>query len=137
MLPIIRKVFSNITLKRIQTKGECFLSQSQSAYRPNRSTADVVLMHRWLAARVQKFEEEIHIIGIGLSAAFDTIRRQTLLDNTKNFLERRRLENDTYTNHQHKSRNKDEWKCKNNTIYHKCRIDTKRYVKWDTFHNIF
>ena len=59
LLPIIRKVMSNIVLKRIQPKVENYLSSSQSAYRPNRSTSDIVWAHKFLTARIQKFKEVI------------------------------------------------------------------------------
>ena len=86
LLPMIRKVMSNIVLNRIKVKVENYLSQSQSAYRPGRSTSDIVWTHRFLAARVQKVEEEIYITGIDMSSAFDTIRRSTLIETLKTFL---------------------------------------------------
>ena len=87
LLPMIRKVMSNIILFRIQPKVDKYLSQSQSAYRPGRSTSDIVWLHRFLAARIQKFEEEIYITGIDMSNAFDTIRRSTLIETLQSFLE--------------------------------------------------
>ena len=87
LLPMIRKVMSNIILFRIQPKVDKYLSPSQSAYRPGRSTSDIVWLHRFLAARIQKFEEEIYITGIDMSNAFDTIRRSTLIETLQSFLE--------------------------------------------------
>ena len=87
LLPIIRKVLANLVLTRIQPKVDKYLSHTQSAYRPGRSTADIVWTHRWLAARAQKYDEEIHITGIDLSSAFDTILRQKLLDILETFLD--------------------------------------------------
>ena len=77
---------SNIILGRIKPKVDAYLSQSQSAYRAGRSTSDIVWAHRFLAARVQKFREEIFIEGINLSSAFDTIKRSDLLNELATFL---------------------------------------------------
>ncbi|KAK3764914.1 hypothetical protein RRG08_025435 [Elysia crispata] len=53
---------------------------SQSGFRPERSTSDVAWTHKWLAAKAKKEDVEIKITGIDMSAAFDTIDRQILLD---------------------------------------------------------
>ena len=87
LLPIIRKIVSNIVLNRIQPKVDQYLSKSQAAYKRGRSTSDIVFAHKWLLARVQKYEEEIRVTGIDMTAAFDTIIRQELLDITNEFLD--------------------------------------------------
>ena len=87
LLPIIRKILSNITLERIKDRVNVYLSASQSAYREKRSTSDIVCCHRWVAARIQKFQETVYITGIDMSSAFDTIRRQKLLEIFATFLE--------------------------------------------------
>ena len=80
LLPIIRKILSNITLHRIKPKVDQYLSLSQSAYRQFRSTADIVWAHRWLTSRIQKYQETLYITGIDMTAAFDTIKRKELLE---------------------------------------------------------
>ena len=87
LLIMLRKVLSSIVLFRIQPKVDAFLSQSQSAYRPGRSTSDIVWSHRFLAARIQKYQEEIFITGIDMTSAFDTIRRTTLIEILQSFLD--------------------------------------------------
>ena len=79
LLLIIRKILSNITCKRIKVAYEAYISQSQSAYRENRSTADVVWTHRWIAAKAQNEKISIYITGIDMSSAFDTIIREELV----------------------------------------------------------
>ena len=74
LLPILRKVFSNILLSRTNEKIDNYLSHSQSAYRSSRSTSDIVWSHRWMAAKVQINKELYYIIGIDMSSAFDTVR---------------------------------------------------------------
>ena len=87
LLPIIRKILSNILLCRIKAKVDEYLSHSQSAYRTFRSTSDTVWTHRWMAARIQLYRESYYIVGIDMSSAFDTIRREKLLDILATFLD--------------------------------------------------
>ena len=86
LLPIIRKMLSNIVLERTKPKVENFLSRSQSAYRQFRSTSDIVWAHKWLIARVHMYQEKIYITGIDMSSAFDTIKREKLLEILSSFL---------------------------------------------------
>ncbi|KAK3797086.1 hypothetical protein RRG08_053742, partial [Elysia crispata] len=65
---------------RIRPHIEEYLSHSQSGFRPERSTSDVAWTHKWLAAKAKKEDVEFKITGIDMSAAFDTIDRQILLD---------------------------------------------------------
>ena len=57
-----------------------YLSHSQSAYDHGRSKSDIVWCHRLLAARVQKFQEEILITGIDMNSDFDTLKRRNLIE---------------------------------------------------------
>ena len=80
LLNSIRKVLSTIALTRIRPAVENYISCSQSGFRPNRSTSDVVWAHRWISAKVLNYADiEIDITGIDMSAAFDTIDRKQLL----------------------------------------------------------
>ena len=80
LLIIIRKILSDITLNRIKRNTDNYLSQSQSAYRSNRSTTDVVWTYRWLIAKAVTSDVPIFITGIDMTAAFDTIKRSKLLE---------------------------------------------------------
>lgn len=80
LLSSLRKLLSLITIKRIQKTTEEYLDPSQSAYRPNRSTTDIVWTFRWMLAKVQKFQIQLFVTGIDMSAAFDTINRAKLLE---------------------------------------------------------
>ena len=79
LLNTIRKALSTIILKRIRPQIESYLSESQSGFRPDRSTADVVWAHKWLVAKTKIENTNIKITGIDMSAAFDTIDRELLL----------------------------------------------------------
>ena len=83
---MLRKVISNFALTRIQPTVEEYLSHSQSAYCHGRSTSDIVLCHRFLAARVQKFQEEIVITGIDMTSTFGIIKRTKLIEILESFL---------------------------------------------------
>ena len=63
----------------MRTPINSYLSSSQSAYRSGRSTADIIWAHRWLIAKALKYKVFIHILGLDMSRAFDTIDRSNLL----------------------------------------------------------
>ena len=80
LLTSIRKTLSNITLNRIKGTVDNYLAQSQAAYRKGRSTTDVVWAHRFVAAKVQKYQDiQVNITGLDMSSAFDTVERAKLL----------------------------------------------------------
>ena len=87
LLSIIRKILENITQARTDDKIMRYLSHSHSAYISLRSTSDIVWSHRWLSSRIEVKNEKIYIIGIDMSAAFDTINRRKLLEILNTFLD--------------------------------------------------
>ena len=88
LLPVIRKILSNITLNRIKNKVNEYLLSSQSAYREGRSTSDIVWAHRWMCAKAQRYVGlTIYITGIDMSSAFDTILRKELIEELEVFLD--------------------------------------------------
>ncbi|GFR78453.1 very-long-chain enoyl-CoA reductase [Elysia marginata] len=88
LLNTIRKALSIITLHRIRPHVEKYLSPSQSGFRPDRSTADVVWTHKWLAVKTNAENVKIKITGIDIFAAFDTIDRKALLDILKTIIDK-------------------------------------------------
>ena len=87
LLPILRKILSNIVLRRIQPKVGQFLADSQAAYRPNRSTSDIVWAYKWIVANTQISKIKVYITGIDMSSAFDTIQCEQLISIVKKFLD--------------------------------------------------
>ena len=79
LLPVIRKILSNVVLARIKPKVDEYFYLSQSAYREKRSTGDIIWAYRWIIAKTQKVKEKIYIAGIDLSSSFDTIIREKLV----------------------------------------------------------
>lgn len=86
LLSTLRKALSLITLNRIAKKVDGYLSLTQSGFRQGRSTADVVWSHRWFSATCQRYQQQITILGIDMSKAFDCIRRDRLLEVLQSFL---------------------------------------------------
>ena len=87
LLTTLRKTLSLVVLSRIAPKVDDYLSPSQSGFRRGRSTADVLFGYRWLSAKAQRQRVSIEFLGIDLSRAFDTIRRDKLLDILQTFLD--------------------------------------------------
>ena len=85
-LSTLRKTLSLLTLARVRLKVDQYLAQTHSGFRPGRSTADVVWAHRRLVAKTQRYHSTVHLLGIDLSKAFDTIKRDTLLTVLEAFL---------------------------------------------------
>eukprot|EP00117_Sycon_ciliatum_P012406 scpid43739/ scgid1192/ LINE-1 reverse transcriptase homolog len=80
LLNSVRKILSSITLRRIQHQVEQYLPSSQSAYRPGRSTSDIVFTLRILSSLVENKQWSFNKLGIDLSKAFDTPHRNSLLE---------------------------------------------------------
>ena len=87
LLSALRKTLSLVVLSRIATKVDNFLSPSQSGFRRGRSTTDVVFGYRWLCAKAQRQRVTIEFLCIDLSRAFDSIRRDKLLEVLQSFLD--------------------------------------------------
>ena len=87
LLSALRKILSLVVLSRIATKVDNFLSPSQSGFRRGRSTADVVFGYKWLRAKAQHQRETIEFLCIDIIRAFDTIRRDKLLEVLQSFLD--------------------------------------------------
>mmetsp|Transcript_13196 Transcript_13196/g.24331 ORF Transcript_13196/g.24331 Transcript_13196/m.24331 type:complete len:628 (+) Transcript_13196:361-2244(+) len=80
LVNMIRKILSSLILKEMQTFAENYVSITQSGYRANRSTCDIIWTYRWFMATTEKYKETFHMMGIDLSKAFDCIDRSILLN---------------------------------------------------------
>ena len=87
LLNVIRKILSTVTLFRIREATGKFISISQSGFRANRSTSDVLWSYRWMTAITQKYKVAFRIIGIDMSKAFDSVNRTMLLESLDQFLQ--------------------------------------------------
>ena len=92
LLNALHKTISLIVLSRTADKVGAFLFPGQSGFRRGRSTADVLFGYRWLAAKTQRFQKSFRVLGIDMSRAFDTIRRDKLLTVLETFVKIRNCE---------------------------------------------
>lgn len=84
LLSVIRKILAIIMIRRTQTKLEQKIPISQAAYRSGRGTAEHVLALKLLADKaISSSDYEINILLLDMSKAFDTIERDTLLEDLK------------------------------------------------------
>ena len=76
----LRKILSLVTLELAREKFELYLSASRAAFRKGRSTSDIMWAHRWLAAKAIRYRKILHVLGLDMSRAFDTIDRGRLMN---------------------------------------------------------
>ena len=79
LLPLLRKVLSLITLARVRSVFDSYVSHTQSGFRRGRSCCDIVWAHRWLIAEALKCKIIVYLLGLDMSRAFDTIDRTKLI----------------------------------------------------------
>ena len=79
LLNTLRKGISMAILNRISADVDNFLPRAQCGFRRKRSSMDVAWMYGWLRAVGHRYQRAIHVFGIDMSKAFDTIMRQKLL----------------------------------------------------------
>ena len=75
-----RKILSMLTLKRIQVQINNYTGPWQCAYKAGHSCANIVWSQRMLISVVMQKHWDFHKMGIDMSSAFDTIKRQTILN---------------------------------------------------------
>ena len=75
----IRKVISLVTFKRIEDIVDNYTGPFQSAYKKGRSCADIVWAQRILTSVVMEKNWEFCKMGLDMTSAFDTIKRDTIL----------------------------------------------------------
>ena len=85
MLNVAYKIFAIIFNHRLVDTVETELGDYQSGFRPNRSTIDNIFMIRQIIEKCCEYNDDIHNIFIDYIYAFDSIKRNKILDSlTKN-----------------------------------------------------
>ena len=79
LLTSLRKTFSLVILERIYPAVERFLPSSQCGFRRHRGSNEVAWAFGWLRATAHRYQRVLHIAGIDMSAAFDSMDREKLL----------------------------------------------------------
>ena len=92
LLDVLRKTLSLVVFARVVEKVDVFCSQGQSGFRHRRSTTDVILGYHWKSAKMQRFQSSVCVLGIDMSRAFDTIRRDKLMTVLETFFGNRNCE---------------------------------------------
>jgi len=75
-----RKVLSLIALNRINDQVDMYTGPWQAAYRRGRSCSDLVWSQRMLTSVVTKRHFEYNTVDIDMTAAFNTIKRSTIIN---------------------------------------------------------
>ena len=74
-----RKMLTIITLNRIEQRIDDYTMSWQCAYKRGRSCADIVWAQRMLISVVTRKEWTFNKMGIDMSRAFDTVKRDTIM----------------------------------------------------------
>ena len=85
LLPVLRKILAVCMLKRINSRLTSVLPISQAAYRKNRSTTEEHVFATKLILKKNSSTYETALL-LDMSQAFDSIQRNTLLEDLKNVL---------------------------------------------------
>ena len=87
LLFILRKILAVCIMKRINSRLDSATPISQAAYRKNRSTAEHVFATKLIIERaISSTDETVYLLLLDMSKAFDSIQRNTLIDDLKNVL---------------------------------------------------
>ena len=82
LLTVLRKILANMMIQRIRGRLDENIPKSQAAYRSGRSTTEHVFAVKLTAERmITSKDEEIHLIMLDMSKAFDSMNRRILLEN--------------------------------------------------------
>jgi len=80
LLNVVYKIYAIILNQRLVGIIETELGDYQSGFRPNRSTIDNVFMIRQITEKFYEYNIDIHNIFIDYTHAFDSIKRNKILD---------------------------------------------------------
>ena len=87
LLSILRKILAICLMDKIVDRVLQHIPQSQSAYQKNRSTTEQIFAFKLLAEKaITSVEYNSYILLMDMSKAFDTVDRNTLLNDLKKIL---------------------------------------------------
>ena len=88
LLSILRKLLAICMIRRITEKIEQRILISQAAYRPDRSTTELIFTFKTLAEKaITSKDYSIHLLMLDMSKAFDTVLRFNLYEDLKTVLD--------------------------------------------------
>ena len=84
---VLRKILAVCIMKRINSRLDSAIPMSQAAYRKNRSTTEHVFATKLIIERtISSTDETVYLLLLDMSKAFDSIQRNTLIEDLKNVL---------------------------------------------------
>ena len=86
LLSVLRKILAVCAMKRINSRLDSAIPMSQAAYRKNRSTTEHVFATKLIIERTISTDETVYLFLLDMSKAFDSIQRNTLIEDLKNVL---------------------------------------------------
>ena len=87
LLSVLRKILAVCIMKRINSRLDSAIPMSQSAYRKNRSTTEHVFATKLIIERtISSTDETVCLLLLDMSKSFDSIQRNTLIEDLKNVL---------------------------------------------------
>ena len=78
LLSVAGKIFARVILNRLITVSEQTLQEAQCAFRPDRSTVDMIFAVRQLQEKCIEQNKPLYSEFIDLTKAFDTVNREAL-----------------------------------------------------------
>ena len=87
ILSVLRKTLAICIMKKINIRLDSAISISQAAYRKNRSKTENVFATKLKIERtILSTDEAVYLSLLDMSKTFDSIQRNTLIENLKNIL---------------------------------------------------
>ena len=87
LLSVLRKILAVCIMKRINSRLDSAIPISQAAYRKNTLTTEHVFATKLIIERtISSTDETVYLLLLDMSKAFDSIQRNTLIEDLKNVL---------------------------------------------------
>ena len=78
LLSVAGKILAKILQQRLKILSESVLPESQCGFRPSRSTTDMIFSVRQIHEKAIEQQQELYIVFVDFSKAFDTVDRDLL-----------------------------------------------------------
>ena len=87
LLSVLRKILAVCIKKRINSRLDSAIPMSQAAYRKNSSATEHVFATKLIIeTTISSTDETVYLLLLDMSKAFDSIQRNTLIEDLKNVL---------------------------------------------------
>ena len=87
LLSVLRKILAVCIMKRINSRLDSAIPMFQAAYRKSRSTTGHVFATKLIIKRaISSTDETIYLLLLDMTKAFDSVQRNTLMEDLENVL---------------------------------------------------